>query len=231
MNAGDAALTEPLAKALAEADPRTSRGIAVGLRHIGPAAAPAVPPLLNALQRAGPETNPHLVNAYLAALREIRRDVPGLGGTLAAGLADDSPLLDGRSEFWHSMLKSHLFVTLGTTGNAAQVKPAILSALRGENPYIAAGAARAVAELGAGGEFAVEALIRLIGPEVPDRYMMLDHLGMTTLKAEAVKALAGIGSAAGPAIPALEKLRRAEGGYPPLPDMAAAAIRVIVGAQ
>lgn len=222
-----APLAGELGQALADATPRSARALAAGLRRIGPPAAPAVPALVEAVRAITPEDDPHLANALLAALREIGTDAGGVGDALVAALQSNSALLTGRSSFWRAILRSHLFVTLGATGNAALAEREILDALRGDDPYAKAGAARAIGTLGEAGRFAVEPLTAIIQADAPDRYMMLDHLRMTTVKAEAVKALAGIGPAARDALPTLRELLNVNEGMPPPSSMIETAIRSI----
>jgi len=226
------------------ADPRDRRDAASALGIIGPAAAPAIPALVEALKdngadpsvrqsaafalgNIGPAAAP-AIPALVEALKdkgedwEVRRDAVSALGKIGPAAAPAIPaLVDALKDKGEDpSVRRSVASVLGNIGPAAAPAiPALVDALKdkGADPSGRQSAALALGNTGAAAAPAIPALVDALKDKGED----------LSVRQSAAFALGDIGPAAAPAIPALVEALKDKGADPSVRKSAALALEMI----
>ena len=204
---------ERLIAQLGGADREARREAGLSLEKIGPAAKAAVPALIAALDDQDKQVWANALAALAAIGPDAAPAVPRLMELLDSRKSRDFRQRDTAQK---QMRVAH---ALGSIGEAA--RPALLAALKSDDPAMRLGAVRALGEMGAAAKDAIPGLVETLGhADEQIRGEAADALGRfgadaiaplkgalsspdARLRAGAARALGGLGAAAAPAGPEL----------------------------
>jgi hypothetical protein len=218
---------------------------ALELRYYGRAAKPALTEVIEGIKQADAMTPYKLYVAFLDILRELGPDGAKAADTLTSQLSERSAIFKGRNKDLVHQLRRYIFATLADVGGSKKALPAILDGLKNSDPRyvdVYAAAARAAGALGAEGRDAIPGLLLALKADFRDHAVsfqsfdtphLVQTIGATSGRIEAIRALARMGPAAREALPLLTRLAgekpTTDDQVPPWDGEARKAIKAIEG--
>lgn len=224
----DAAGVPALVNALKNSQPLVRFAATGALANIGAASAPAAATLSAALRAADKHTSDEEWKQFIRLAIAIGKDEDGLIDAIFAAL--DSPQIFGRAEIYDEDIRANLWIALADilakSGDklelakrraiAARVLHTLQTAIQSERPqiFLFIGATRAAGALGGEAKDAVPILMEAIQSDKWPGFPVFESDGMifhgyvatTSVRLEAIEALARIGKPAAPALPVLQTI-------------------------